>query len=282
MIAIDIYFLLNLCFDFLLMQMTASLLKYKRNWKRFMCSAILGAGWSSFALLTEHLSMPILFFIHYCVCPFFMCWIGFRLDKLKDMISAVLCFLLTAFVTGGAMDALYYLTDGIPSVWLLLGSMMFVQIVIIVSLKVFQHIESDKTLFYKVKLEFHGKKAEIVGIWDTGNRLCSLTKRPVHVIDEFGAALIFEPKELDDLIEMQNEMEKGGIKDCFGERLKVQWVLFCGLGGSKNLMPVVEIEQMTLEQNGKVIHVKKPLIGISKTLFCKGKSYQMILNPQDI
>ncbi len=282
MIAIDVYFILNFMYDLLLTEMLVCLMKYKISPGRLILSALTGALWSCIAISAVWIPVPFMIVINWFVCPFIMCKLSCSPHGKKEVCAVLLCFYLLVFVTGGAMDALWWINGDNSSFWVLLLSMLLAQVMIYISLKIIRQMNESKTLFCNVEFQFNEKKAEMIGIRDTGNRLCSLTGRPIHVVDEIGAAMILEKELLDRIFQKRKEAENGRTEECFMQEISLQWVPFCGIGGTGGLMPVVRIDRMTVVTNRRKIYIEHPLIGISETLFCKGKSYQAILNPQDL
>jgi len=282
MIAIDVYFLLNFCFNMLLMQMIVYLRKCRRHVKRIAAGAAIGAGWSVAALVGDWIPYPVCLLMHWLICPGLMCKVSCCLKGRRELIVTLVCFYFTVFAMGGAMNAVYGMTKETHSFVILVLSMAMIQLIIIVLLKVIKQDEDNKTLFCKVELEFRGKKTDMTGIWDTGNRLCSLTKRPVHLMDCIGMRMLLEQDELEQVIKWQHEMEEGDTKECFIAGKMLHRIPFCGIGESDGWLLAFEIDHMMLYRRGKEIQIARPLIGISKTMFCEGKQYRIIINTQGI
>lgn len=180
------------------------------------------------------------------------------------------------------MNAVYGISGEKHSFITLLLCMAGGQLLVIIFFKVMKSGEENKTLFCEVKLKFREKEADTTGIWDTGNRLCSMTKRPVHLMDEIGIRMILEKEELDQIIRLQYEMEEGCVKDCFIAGKMLYRIPFCGIGASADWLFAFEIDSMIIKRSGKEIQINHPLIGVSKTMFCEGKNYRIIINTQGI
>lgn len=239
--------------------------------------AALGAIWSCAALFAEWTPLSAAL-LHWVICPFMICRIGCCTRGIKQTVKAEIYFLLAAVTTGGAMNAVYGVSNKRQSFTALLLTMLFVQMIILVLLRMTKKEERNKTLFCEVELKFHEKTVMMIGLWDTGNRLCSLTKRPVHLIDQIGAEMLLKPEDIDRLMKLESEE----TEDCFIEGKLLYRVPFCGIGMSNDWLFAFEIDQMKVKRSGREVIVSRPVIGVSKTLFCKGKDYRMILNPQDI
>ncbi|MBQ8637929.1 MAG: sigma-E processing peptidase SpoIIGA [Lachnospiraceae bacterium] len=259
MIAIDVYFFLNLAFDLILLQAVLLRMKKRCRIRRLLLAALIGALWSCVILLNP--GLPAAGVVNWLLCPLLMCRIVKAGTDKRETLFAYIWFYVLACSGSGLMNLISSMTNRTYRGPVLIAWMMLVQLVLAWIWTVLQRKEDDETLFCKTELICRGKRVELTGIWDTGNRLCSLTGRAVHVIDPSTADALFGQM---DLLEWKG----------------VQMVPFCAVG-KEGCMTAVPVESMTVWRGKKRFHVEDPLLGVSETMFYNGKNYQIIISPRE-
>lgn len=279
MIAIDVYFLLNAAFDLILLQAVALRMKKKRYRLRLIAAAAAGALWSCAALLNPQWPQWILLPVTWLLCPSVMCLLACRPSGIRELAISILWFYLFACGGSGLMNLIWGVSAEHKGTGLVI-TMALAQLLLSLCYIILFRDKDNKTLFYKTVLEYRGRQAEIIGLWDTGNRLRSLTGRPVHLIDQIGAAMLLEPKELEALAGLS--LADNGLKEKeYGSGLKIQPVPYCGIGSGGGYLQAFAIDRITVIKEGQAVCKERPLIGISETLFSEGKRYRIILNPSE-
>lgn len=276
MIAIDIYFLMNFVFDILLMTVALCLARERLRIWRILLSAFAGALIGS-AVLILRLSAIKKSVITYVLCPVCMCGIA---GKKRSLALTVIGFYLAAFGIGGSME-LFVRGMRLPW-WKLMALMALSSMMILVFSILLQRHRDNKTLFLKTELTFRSRRLETYGLWDTGNRLRSITGKPVHMLDKEGAKKLLEGEELEVLFMLCGEQSSSEMQDCFTDLPLPVPVRFHTVGEEKGCLPAIRMDRLTVWKNGKKIDVEAPLIGISKTIFQNEEGCHVILNTGDL
>lgn len=286
MIALDVYFFLNFAFDLLLLQAAAGMTGQKRVWKRITAGAGLGALWSCIALVLGErggTAGTVCKTVTYLICPACMCRLAYgpSAGNRRVRLSAVCCFYLTAFGTGGIMSLFSRRIKQLHW-WELLLAMAGAQLVLGALDRYRRKQEVNKTLFLHVLLHFGKGTLDTTGLWDTGNRLCSLTGRPVHLLDRQGAYRLLGKEQTDRIFEGCRRMEEGETGSYENSGVPVRLIPFRAAGCENGWLPVVEMDRLTVWRESGPKTVEKPLIAISKTMFDTRENYCVILNPSDL
>lgn len=278
MIAIDVYFLLNMAFDLILLQAVVLRMKKKRYGLRLLAAAGCGALWSCFALVNPRWPVWFLSSVTWFICPSLMCLLACRPAGKRELAISVVWFYLFAWGGSGLMNLIWGVSAAHKGGRLIL-TMALAQLILSLCCHMLFRDQENKALFYKTVLEYRGKRVETTGIWDTGNRLRSITGKPVHLMDRIGASMLLEPDELDMLAKPGSADRSLGEEESCGGRLRLQLIPYCGIGGGSGFLLAFPIDRMTIVKDGQAVCAERPLIGVSETLFCEGKKYRVILNP---
>lgn len=189
-IYLDLVFLLNLFFDFLLLLTVNNTLKRNASLKRIFLGACVG----SLSIFT--LFFPFTTFLLFCfkiIMSIFMCVISFGLKDKLYTIQNISYFYMTSTVLGGFLYFLNlnfsethegmvftYQTISIPYLFVVISSPIMLYVY-------FRQRKSEANYqhYYKVTITFlNGEKQTFSSYLDTGNKLVDpITKKKVIVID---------------------------------------------------------------------------------------------------
>ena len=191
MIAIDLYFLMNVAYDLTLLCVVGIVGKKRLCFRRVLAASLLGAAWSVIALVVALYFMLPLFIlligklITYFLCPYLMCRIAYRRDTTvtqKKVICQTIEFLLYFYVVGALISGLMLLLKWagirIPS-WILMP------ICGALATGVWLYLtkrERQKDQIYEVTLIYHDKSFCIKALYDSGNTLMTMKGEPVYVL----------------------------------------------------------------------------------------------------
>ena len=184
MIAIDLYFLMNIAYDLTLLCMAGIASKKKLHFRRVLLSALIGAIWSTVALMVLFsVSLPYLLIllgklITYGICPYLMCKIAYKNCNLVQSIESLLYFYGMGALIGGFMILLKWAGIRIPS-WIL----MPISGGLSASLWLYLTKREERSrLLYDVTMIFQGKQFCVKALYDSGNTLETIKKESVHVL----------------------------------------------------------------------------------------------------
>lgn len=188
---LDLIFLLNFGFDFLLLLTVSVLLRRKTPYKRIFLGAVIGA--MSIFCLFVHMSSITLFFVKVFISVI-MIIATFSFKEIFYFLKNIGYFYMASILLGGF---LYYLNiefsykqDGL--VFYHHGlSINFVVLVLISPIILYNYVRQSRTLrntiqyYHNVDLVYHNFTYHILGYLDTGNTLTDpYVHKPVSVINK--------------------------------------------------------------------------------------------------
>ncbi len=179
-IYIDLFFLLNLIMDYIIIISTSILLKRKTSTIRIILSSLLG-GISSLLLLFSNINKILLEVISIIL----MVLIAFGYNKIRYIIKNIIYVYLLSTLLGGII----YLFNIKVSNNVFLTYLIIIIISIEVLILYIKEIKKMKNIYnnyYKVDIYFKDKeKISVIGFVDTGNNLYDpYKKRPIILLSK--------------------------------------------------------------------------------------------------
>lgn len=292
----DIVWLLNLCIDFILLSLTAILLKRKCKWYRVLVGAFIGS-WIVIFLFTP-LAPVMSHPIGKVLFSFAMVLATFGFGTIRTFIQTTLMFYFVTFMVGGGLIGLHYflhydtaILDGVittvspgigdPISWLF----VFVAFPCIVyfSRKRVEHLEITKIHFEQivsVEIVLQGKKWGMKGLIDSGNALCDpITQTPVMIID-LTKIHDFLPIWLYEKSKDVHDIDFTAIDEDEALLSRVRIIPYRGVGQHRNFMLAIRPDEVTITSREDRIVVKKVLIGLNHTTLSANNEYECILHPK--
>ncbi|WP_179298819.1 sigma-E processing peptidase SpoIIGA [Evansella halocellulosilytica] len=293
-IYLDVIWLLNLFVDFMLLLLTAIVLK--RDLRKFRL--ILGAFFASFYVI--FLFTP---FQEVAVNPFakgfysiLIVLITFGFHRFRLFIQAWLMFYFVNFAVGGGLLGLHYFIQadmdfihgtfatqtsgfGSPISWafVLIG----LPIMYYYSKKRFEAVETEKIRYdevYAVKITIAHIELQLHGFVDSGNRLEDpITRKPVIVIDMSEVGDQF-PNSIQKLIKGQAFSKMDDVPVEFQNKLTL--LPFRTVGESEQFMWAVRPDSVTIYDQNEAYNCYSVLIGLSQSTLSDRKDYQCLLHPR--
>lgn len=296
-IYLDVIWLLNFCFDALLLLLTAIILKRKIIKWRIVLSAIIG---SSIVLLmitplSAISSHPVikLFF------SFVIVWVAFGYKRFKYFVQGLLTFYFATFMIGGGMIGVHYflefdvtLFDGVmltnsteygnPISWtfVLIGF----PVVWYFSKSRINNIETKK-IFYDqivdVTIEIEEVKIQAKGLIDSGNQLLDpITKSPVMILDTtkfeglFPKSIIEQSKNID-LLTSDNDQDNPSR---WQNRLRI--IPYKVVGQEHQFLLAIKPDRISILHQNEINEVKKALMALNHTTLSSMGEYDCIIHPK--
>lgn len=187
---LDLIFLLNFGFDFLLLLTVSVLLRRNVSYKRIFLGA--GIGALSIFCLFVPMSSITLFFIKICISIIMMI-VTFSFKDFSYFLKNIGYFYMVSIVLGGFLyylniefsykqDGLIFYHNGL--------SINFVVLVLISPVILYNYVRQGRTLrntvsyYHNVDIVYHNLKYHMLGYLDTGNTLTDpYLNKPVSVIN---------------------------------------------------------------------------------------------------
>ena len=173
---LDLIFLINIWFDFLLLMTTSILLKRNVKFKRIILGSLVG-GITIFILFIPFNNVTL--FLFKLIVSFLMMIITFSFKNLKYTLTNLSYFYLTSIILGGGMyllsDSLSYSSNGLllynNHEFNYLVLLILSPIIILFYLKQMQKLKENYSNYHKVEIVYNRKIYHLNGYLDTGNNL---------------------------------------------------------------------------------------------------------------
>jgi stage II sporulation protein GA (sporulation sigma-E factor processing peptidase) len=288
----DVVWLLNVCFDFLLLWLTAFMLKRAVVIWRMLLAALFG---SSLILL---LLSPFSFYASHpfvkLFVSFFMVIIAFGFHRFRFFFENLLAFYFSTFIMGGGMFALHYFVQrefaiahsafvthstgfGHPISWLFV--LISFPVLWMLSRAQMATIREKKIRFEQiidVTITFFEETIHLKGLIDSGNQLFDpLTKTPVMIV-ELSAIRQILPQSIIQMVIHQDYL-LSHHDDAWLQRIRL--VPYRAIGKGQQFLIAVKPNVIQIHYEGEWIEVKKVLVGLNEAALSTDGEYACIVHP---
>ena len=276
---IDVYFLINLVMDYLLLLLVRSILKCTATHLRMLLGGLTGAaGACGIVLLPASLLIGKLI-LTYGILPVCLVKIGLQLKGKKLMVKGIVLFYLVSFLTGGVYQWLYEHTSSKTGFRTFLFFSVASYALIQAGMGVYRHFMAKNGNIYPVVLFWKGKCCHTMGLLDTGNSLKDpVRNKPVCIIEYDALSELMTTdmcRQVEDMLKLRicetQEYEPDG---------NFYYIPYHAVGKTNGLLPGCSIDYLRIDLDGEARIVKKPVLGICAEQVSSQKRYQMILHPQ--
>jgi stage II sporulation protein GA (sporulation sigma-E factor processing peptidase) len=290
---VDVIWFLNFCIDFILLWLTAWLLKRTISWKRISAASVTASGYV-FIILWPDLSFlyhPVLKFF-FSVCIVLIAY-GFR--RPSFIIKNLCMFYFVSFISGGGIFAAHYFmqssSDIVQGVLVTSSggmgdpiSWMFV-IAGFPALIYFSRKRADDVKVQKINYEqmtetvisFNGIPIRTKALIDSGNKLLDPVSRlPVVILDMNVHGSHF-PENIRKLAEDYTRFGENEICPQWESRIRL--VPFRSVGHQQFLL-CVKPDSIEVQHSGRSWIAGKALVGLSMTNLSADGQFDCIMHPQ--
>lgn len=272
----DIIFILNFCFDFILLSLLKKVNHKNSKILRMISAAAIGGIIAVLASLYPWLNVILKIILIYGAGAILMIMTAFGRMKLSDLLKQFIVLNLITYFVGGLMNSVYYQTNlkmylvhfgkGIlfsNLSWLYVsGSIIIIALAILLILRLLAWYRSNAPEAYEVELILDGRSVHTKGLMDTGNCLHDpINKRPVMVIENTLMEGLLTP-ELSKDLEVARQYLEGNDLDTS------RWNI-----GSESIMRLRFIPYRSVGKSGMLLGIKldKVLINTGKETICNEK-----------
>ncbi len=277
MLYIDLFFLINGIGDFFLLFVLARWKQEPLFWGRMAAAALIGAAaacavWAGRACGIVWADLVLLY-----PSAVWMVSIAFpgksrRTRRLYAMslfgiswFGAGLLDFLYAQIVSGPFQTNRALGTALGAIWLMLLFRFY---------KKERRQTEDASVIYETEVELWGRKETVRALWDSGNRLHTMTGEPVCIV------------EAQTMEKMMGEQWK--TFQCWelaeGDFLKkagFQLISYHCIGREEGVFPAIRGDRIAIRKGEETIVVARPVLGCCPGRLCKegenGHPYQMIL-----
>lgn len=279
-IYMDVFFVVNLIMDTLLLKMTAFLINPQTTFKRCLSGGCIGSFITCICICFSYDHMLIHMFLSYIVVAVVMILVTFGKSSVLQIVKrSGLLYIITMF-TGGVISFLYNNTYGGYLIQNILrgmykNSINFVHmclftglsyILFSIILNIKKKVGEKNNLVY-VCICHKGEMVFVKGLIDTGNSLDDpYTGKPVHIV---------EHKSMEELLKKI---------DIYTEKYRI--VPFNSLGKKNGIIEVIECDEIIVyEKEGEkgggeklLYRENKPALGIYYGVLSSNGQFCMLLN----
>ncbi|WP_088105011.1 sigma-E processing peptidase SpoIIGA [Halalkalibacter urbisdiaboli] len=292
---LDVIWFLNLCIDYLLIALTALVLKRPFVQMRFLVAAVF-ASLVVFFMFTPY---GMLFYQPWMKALYsaVIVLIAFGFKRFTYFIQGLLMFYFVTFMTGGGLFALHYfwqtevdILTGLTSAKGMYGSKISWVFVFIgfplvwyFAKQRFETIEVKRIQYDQlasIDIVIEGYTFTMQGLIDSGNQLYDpITKVPVMIIeaellyDAFGKTVV---QEILSYTEQESTQSEQATK--LMSRLRI--IPYRVIGQSTPFLTAIKPDRVTIKHDNKLYEVTRVLIGIQERELSPEGAYQCIVHPK--
>jgi stage II sporulation protein GA (sporulation sigma-E factor processing peptidase) len=297
-IYLDIIWLLNFCFNGLLLWLTAIMLKRHAVWWRLACGALLGSllVLLMFTPWSPHVQTPLskLFF------SLLIVWTSFGFKRFRYFFENLLTFYFATFMVGGGLIAVHYfwqqeiqmergalaaysLGAGDPVSWLFV--LIGFPLLWLFSRSRIAGIREKKMRFdniVDVMLAFDSHTVALKALIDSGNQLYDpITKTPVMIVSAHKMAGVAPPALLESI---GNPADFQWLDDeRLGEwRQRLRLIPYRVIGNEQRFLLAIKPDRIAIYYDAQWMEVPKGLVGLNETPLSADGEYECILHPKMI
>lgn len=290
----DVVWLLNACIDFLLLLLTATVLKKKiKRWRlvlgAFIGSTIVIFAFTPFASMMTHPIMKLLYSL-------LIVYTAFGFSTFRDYTQTVFTFYFVTFMVGGGLIGTHFflqtneMVDGLvqakaisygdPVSWMFV--ILGFPIIYYFSKKRIENVEVTKIHYdqiVQVNIKLAENEMKLDGLIDSGNQLYDpLTKTPVMIM-HISSLEHCLPTWLTEQIYSKTEIPQIPENDS-GWATRLRLIPFRAVGVEHQFLWAIKPDVVQIHHEGSDMIVNKVLIGLNTQPLSTNGEYQCIIHPK--
>ena len=288
-IYIDIILLENLIMNYIILCVTAIIVKTEIKHIRLLIGSLIGGIYAIVSYMSQWqvYSMMILKII----LSIIIIHVAFNPQTVKKMLKELLIFYLTSFLFGGVAFSLLYFVDSrhiltkngmligtYPIKVAILGGIIG-SIIAIASFKIVKSKFTNKDMFCNINICVNRKNINTKAMIDSGN----LLKEPISNVP----VIVVEHTLLYDVIpkEVLNNLEKilGGDLEDIPENIKSEYIArlkiipYKSLGKQNGMLLGIKANNVIIEKDGEKIKNNNIIIGMYNKSLTKNGEYRALI-----
>ncbi|KZE65791.1 sigma-E processing peptidase SpoIIGA [Fictibacillus phosphorivorans] len=290
---LDVIWFLNFCIDYVLISLTAYVLKRNASKTRILLASLVASCYVFLVIYPELMlfSQPVLKFLFSIVIMI----IAFGFKRFKFVLKNIAMFYFVSFVTGGGIFALHYFMQsdavimngvittkstgmGDPISWLFVA--VGVPALMYFSKRRVDDIaveKMDSNSFVSVKISIGEVIITANGLIDTGNKLYDpISKMPVMILDMNIHGNSF-PEIIQSAAKDVLSMDTGENEHPWLNRLRI--VPYRAVG-HQQFLACLKPDHIEIEKDGKPVVSPQSLIGLSWTVLSSEGQFDAIVHPK--
>ena len=291
-IYIDKLFLLNLCVDFILLNVVRKLLRWKTRQIRIILASILGAISSCIFALLPSLYGVIRFALTYILVSVLMIRIAFRVKKIRDLLRGIVVLCLVTYCVGGIITSLYQQRKSLQFYMELITNLLFsrltlVQICIylvvsilciLLAVRFLRYYKQMNKEIYEVWLSMNQSCVHTLGLVDTGNCLFDpISGKPVIVVEMSLMEEVLGTSLYNDLKKV-TKLEDSSYHISCENATKIRLIPFQSIGKKRGILPAIVLDEVQVKRDTQFLSSKKVIAALYDDTLSQSKEYQVILH----
>ncbi|WP_408010904.1 sigma-E processing peptidase SpoIIGA [Pseudalkalibacillus sp. A8] len=293
-IYLDVIWFLNFCIDFLLLWLTAVILKRNISKKRLTLGAFLGSLYVLFLFLDAAiLYHPILKFIY----SVFIVITTFGYKRFGYFVQGLFMFYFSTFITGGGILGIHYFLKsdaeimngviktqssgmGDPISWLFV--ILMIPVMLYFTKRRVDQIEVRKLRYDQImnfELKIDSITLKGIGLLDSGNQLHDpISKNPVMILDmtvfsdQVPEAVVRQAENLESIGELMDEPNP------WQDRMRI--IPYRAVGSNNQFLTGCKADSLNVWENGVKYETSNVIVGLSFTNISGEGEYNAILHPK--
>lgn len=274
-IYIDLVFMANLLLDYFLLRFVGLLFKCRTGRIRCAAAAAVGAVCSSLILVETAGEKTWMTYLLHGACAMLMIRVGCGLKKYSMLLKGMLTLYLAAFLWGGFWEVFLKEKSITWRMFLLsaLGTYMGLTALLYLS----DSLKTRWKSIYPITLLYRGKVHTAYGYYDTGDFLTDpYSKMPVSILTATFAEKILSKESMESMkhyFENQGELEGTKLTGLHPRVIPCQTV-----GKENGVLLVITLEELCIHTPKEVVHISKPVFGISWEPSKLGKECEVLIH----
>ena len=276
---IDVFFVVNLVMDFLLLRLVNRVLKGTATPLRSLAGAALGAAGICVITLLPLSSSYVRVLLSHGFLGVLMVWVGCRCRSWRKLVTGLLLLYGFSFLTGGILTALPVSTkEGLLTFCFITTATYWI---LILGMRLLEYLKGKSSAICEVVIRAGGKSVKVKGLYDTGNRLRdTLTRKPVSVV-EYGKfeELLGE----DQKASFERLLDGNGSTEDICARSVLafhpHYISYRSVGQDNGLMLAVTVDELYVSAGEEGSVVKHAVLGLAGNQLSTAGNFQIIVNP---
>ncbi|MBE5949279.1 MAG: hypothetical protein E7261_09660 [Lachnospiraceae bacterium] len=292
-IYLDVVFLINLMFEFVVLRLTGSIVRRKSTLFRCFLAAFTGSTLLCVMLVLHSAGMIRSPLTVMAVCDFLMTVIAFyrKKEKIYKILGMMVVSYIVSFLIGGILNAVYGYTV-VGYYWNTLGSAVenkavswyFVCLGALICfilgktvLFLLKKMKDTKSIYWEVTLCMGDSEKKVTALADTGNHLVEpISGKPVHVV-EIGVISDIMKAEFTDAV--KNFYDKNIMDRGLYQGNGIRMIPFRAVGTpNEKLLVGISIDRMKFKNHTIDYETEKPYVALYDGVLAHDGSYHMLLH----
>ena len=295
----DIIFILNFCFDFILILLLKKVNRKNSSFLRMIAAAAVGGLMTVIISLYPWLNMILKVVILYGAGAVLMIITAFGRLRLTDLLKQFIVLNLITYFVGGLMNSIYYQTNLSISLvqlgkgilfsnvsWVFVcGTILIITLVSLWLIRLLSWYRSNAIETYEVELVLDGKSVHTRGLMDTGNCLHDpIYHRPVMVIENSLMEGLMTPEFARDLETAKhylegNDLDTGSWNIGTESMLHLRFIPYRSVGKSGMLLGI-KLDKVFIHTGKETICNESVTAAFCDNCLSSKEEYHVILHKE--